>query len=215
MLFRSVARMQAAMQALGHSPDTVRILIVQLVRLMRGSEQVRMSKRTGQFVTMDELVEEVGRDAARFIFLTRRCDSPLDFDLELARAASDENPVYYVQYAHTRLCSVLREAAKVGLDAPAPGDDLDPLDLAEEVGVLKHLALYPEVVAGAARALEPHRLTAYLHELASRFHGYYTRHRIISDNPALTHARLSLVASCRVVIGNALGLLGVSAPERM
>ena len=210
-----VARMQAAMQALGHPPDTVRILIVQLVRLMRGNEQVRMSKRTGQFVTMDELVEEVGRDAARFIFLSRRCDSPLDFDLELAKAASDENPVYYVQYAHTRLCSVLREAAKARLAAPSPSDDLEPLDLPEEVEVMKQLTLYPELVTGAARALEPHRVTAYLHDLASRFHGYYARHRIISADAVVSRARLALVAACRVVVGNALGLLGVSAPDRM
>jgi len=210
-----VARMQAAMQALGHPPDALRILIVQLVRLMRGNEQIRMSKRTGQFVTMDELVGEVGRDAARFIFLTRRCDSPLDFDLEMAKAASDENPVYYVQYAHTRLCSVLREAAKAGFAAPSPEDELDPLDLPEEVGLIKQLALYPELVIGAAQALEPHRLTAYLHDLAARFHGYYNRHRIISTDTSLTGARLALVAACRVVIGNALNLLGVSAPERM
>jgi arginyl-tRNA synthetase len=174
-----------------------------------------MSKRTGQFVTMDELVGEVGRDAARFIFLTRRCDSPLDFDLEMAKAASDENPVYYVQYAHTRLCSVLREAAKADVAAPSPEDDLEPLDLPEEVGLIKQLALYPELVIGAAQALEPHRLTAYLHDLAARFHGYYNRHRIISTDTSLTGARLALVAACRVVIGNALNLLGVSAPERM
>jgi arginyl-tRNA synthetase len=210
-----VARMQAAMQALGHPPDALRILIVQLVRLMRGSEQIRMSKRTGQFVTMDELVGEVGRDAARFIFLTRRCDSPLDFDLELAKAASDENPVYYVQYAHTRLSSVLREAAKADFATPSPEDDLEPLDLPEEMGLIKQLALYPELVIGAAQALEPHRLTAYLHDLAARFHGYYNRHRIISTDTSLTGARLALVAACRIVIGNALGLLGVSAPERM
>ncbi|MBI4379691.1 MAG: arginine--tRNA ligase [candidate division NC10 bacterium] len=210
-----VARMQAAMQALGHPPDALRILIVQLVRLMRGNEQIRMSKRTGQFVTMDELVAEVGRDAARFIFLTRRCDSPLDFDLEMAKAASDENPVYYVQYAHTRLCSVLREAAKADVATPSPEDNLEPLNLPEEVGLIKQLALYPELVIGAAQALEPHRLTAYLHDLAARFHGYYNRHRIISTDTSLTGARLALVAACRVVIGNALNLLGVSAPERM
>jgi arginyl-tRNA synthetase len=210
-----VARMQAAMRALGHPPETLRILIVQLVRLMRGSEQVRMSKRTGQFVTMDELVGEVGRDAARLIFLTRRCDSPLDFDLELAKAASDENPVYYVQYAHTRLSSVLREAAKADFSPPSPDDDLEPLDLPEEVGLIKQLALYPELVIGAAQALEPHRLPAYLHDLAARFHGYYNRHRIISTDTSLTRARLALVAACRIVIGNALHLLGVSAPERM
>jgi arginyl-tRNA synthetase len=210
-----VARMQAAMQALGHPPDALRILIVQLVRLMRGNEQVRMSKRAGQFVTMEELVEEVGRDAARFIFLTRRCDSPLDFDLELAKSASDENPVYYVQYAHTRLCGILREAAKADIAAPSPEDDLDPLESPDEIGLIKQLALYPELVIGAAEALEPHRLTAYLHDLAARFHGYYTRHRIISADPDLTRVRLALVAAIRVVIGNALGLLGVSAPERM
>lgn len=210
-----VARMQAAMQAMGHPPDGLRILIVQLVRLMRGREQIRMSKRTGQFVTMDELVEEVGRDAARFIFLTRRCDSPLDFDLELAKSASDENPVYYVQYAHTRLSSVLREASKAGFLEPSSDDHLDPLDLPEEMELIKQLTFFSELVAGAAQALEPHRLTAYLHDLAARFHGYYTRHRIISADHALSRARLALVAASRLVIGNALGLLGVSAPERM
>jgi arginyl-tRNA synthetase len=182
---------------------------------MRGTEQVRMSKRSGQFVMMDELVEEVGRDAARFIFLTRRCDSHLDFDLELAKSASEENPVYYVQYAHTRLCSILRQAAKAQFPAPAPEDDLDPLDLQEEMALIKQLALYPELVIGAAQALEPHRLATYLHDLAAQFHGYYTRHRIISDDRNLTQARLALVAALRVVMSNALGLLGVSAPERM
>lgn len=209
-----VARMQAAMAALGHPPEALRILIVQLVRLMRGTEQVRMSKRTGQYVAMDELVEEVGRDAARYIFLTRRCDSQLDFDLELAKSASEENPVYYVQYAHTRLCGILREAAKAHL-VPSPEDDLEPLDLPEEIGLIKQLALYPELVIGAAQALEPHRLTTYLHDLAAQFHGYYTRHRIISADLDITRARLALVAALRVVMANALGLLGVSAPERM
>jgi arginyl-tRNA synthetase len=210
-----VPRMQAAMQALGHPPEALKILIVQLVRLMRGTEQVRMSKRTGQFVTMGELVEEVGRDAARFTFLTRRCDSQLDFDLELAKSASEDNPVYYVQYAHTRLCGILREAAKAQLPTPSPNDDLEPLGLLEEIGLIKQLALYPELVIGAAQALEPHRLTTYLHDLAARFHGYYTRHRIISADRNLTRARLALVATLRVVMANALGLLGVSAPERM
>ena len=210
-----IPRMRAAMAALGHPPEALRILIVQLVRLMRGTEQVRMSKRTGQYVTMDELVEEVGRDAARFTFLTRRCDSQLDFDLELAKSASEENPVYYVQYAHTRLCGILREAVKAHLPAPSAEDNLDPLDLQEEIGLIKQLALYPELVIGAAHALEPHRLTTYLHDLAAQFHGYYTRHRIISADRAVTHARLALVAALRVVMANALGLLGVSAPERM
>lgn len=210
-----VPRMQAAMQALGHPPGALKILIVQLVRLMRGTEPVRMSKRTGQFVTMGELVDEVGRDAARFTFLTRRCDSQLDFDLELAKSASEDNPVYYVQYAHTRLCGILREAAKAQLPAPSFEDDLERLDLPEEIGLIKQLALYPELVIGAAHALEPHRLTTYLHDLAARFHGYYARHRIISADTNLTRARLALVDALRVVMANALGLLGVSAPERM
>ncbi len=210
-----VPRMRAAMQALGHPPEALKILIVQLVRLMRGTEQVRMSKRAGQFVTMGELVDEVGRDAARYTFLTRRCDSQLDFDLELVKSASEENPVYYVQYAHTRLCGILREAAKAQLPAPSPDDDLERLDLPEEMALIKQLALYPELVIGAAQALEPHRLTTYLHDLAAQFHGYYARHRIISADTNLTRARLALVASLRVVMANALGLLGVSAPERM
>ncbi len=210
-----IPRMQAAMAALDHPPGALRILIVQLVRLMRGTEQVRMSKRAGQFVLMDELVEEVGRDAARFTFLTRRCDSHLDFDLELAKSASEDNPVYYVQYAHTRLCGILREATKVHLSAPSHEDDLTSLDLQEEIGLIKQLALYPELVIGAAQALEPHRLTTYLHDLAARFHGYYTRYRIISADQDITRARLALVAALRVVMANALSLLGVSSPERM
>ncbi|CBE68568.1 MAG: arginine--tRNA ligase [Candidatus Methylomirabilis oxygeniifera] len=210
-----VPRMQAAMQALGHPPGALKILIVQLVRLMRGTEQVRMSKRAGQFVTMGELVDEVGRDAARYTFLTRRCDSQLDFDLELVKSASEENPVYYVQYAHTRLCGILREATRAQLPVPSPEDNLDRLDLPEEIGLIKQLALYPELVIGAAQALEPHRLTTYLHDLAAQFHGYYARHRIISADTNLTRARLTLVAALRVVMANTLGLLGVSAPERM
>ncbi|PWB81603.1 MAG: hypothetical protein C3F08_01545 [Candidatus Methylomirabilota bacterium] len=207
--------MQAAMQALGHPPGALRILIVQLVRLMRGTEQVRMSKRAGQFVTMSDVVEEVGRDAARYTFLTRRCDSQLDFDLELVKSASEENPVYYVQYAHTRLCGILREAVKIQLPVPSTEDNLDALGLPEEIGLIKQLALYPELVIGAAQALEPHRLTTYLHDLAARFHGYYARHRIISADRDATCARLALVSAIRVVMANALALLGVSAPERM
>jgi len=210
-----VPRMQAAMQALGHPPGALRILIVQLVRLMRGTEQVRMSKRAGQFVTMSDVVEEVGRDAARYTFLTRRCDSQLDFDLELVKSASEENPVYYVQYAHTRLCGILREAVKIQLPVPSTEDNLDALGLPEEIGLIKQLALYPELVIGAAQALEPHRLTTYLHDLSARFHGYYARHRIISADRDATRARLALVSAIRVVMANALALLGVSAPERM
>ncbi len=214
-----IPRMRAAMQALGFPPESFTVLIIQLVRLMRGGEPVRMSKRAGQFVTLAELVSEVGVDAARYIFLTRRSDSPLDFDLEVAKAQSNENPVYYVQYAYARLSSVLREAKKENREAGGERGkeeaDLTLLTLPEERGLIKRLADYPQVVEGAARSFEPHRLTSYLHDLAADLHAYYNKHRILSEDSDRSRARLTLVKAMRTVIGNALGLLGVQAPERM
>ena len=208
-------RVQAAVQALGHPSEALQIILVQLVSLLRGGRPVAMSTRAGEFVTLREVMEEVGKDAARFIFLTRRADSPLDFDLEVAKAQSMENPVYYVQYAHARLTSVLREAEKVGLHPPYLDADLSQLDLPEELSLIKRLALYPELIAGAASAFEPHRITAYLQELAAQLHSYYNKHRIISPDRVLSRARLALAASIRTVLHNALAILGVSAPERM
>jgi arginyl-tRNA synthetase len=211
-----VGRMRAAMQALGHPPEAFEILIVQLVTLLRDGQPVRMSKRRGEFVLMEELLEEVGRDAARFTFLTRRHDSPLEFDLAVAARQSSDNPVYYVQYAHARIRSIARQAAEQGIVAPAgEGADLTALVEPEEQALVKRLLHYPEVVRGAARALEPHRVAFWLQELAGQFHPYYKTHRVIQDDRRLMLARLALCAAIGRVIANGLELLGVGAPETM
>jgi len=210
-----ISRMKAAIAALGYDPGTLTVLLVQIVRLLRGGQEVRMSKRTGDFISLQEVLEEVGPDACRYIFLTRRADSHLDFDLEVAKAQSMENPVYYVQYAHARCASILREAEKAGVPLPDPEAPVDRLALPEEIALLKQLALFPEVVEAAAAALEPHRLPAYLQALATEFHGYYTRHRVLSDDRELTADRLALVAALKQVVANTLTLLGVSSPDRM
>lgn len=208
-------RVKAAVLALGHPSGALQIILVQLVSLLRGGRPVAMSTRAGEFVTLQEVMEEVGKDAARFIFLTRRADSPLDFDLEVAKAQSPENPVYYVQYAHARFTSVLREAEKVGLHPPYLDADLSRLDLPEEFSLIKRLAWYPELIASAASSYEPHRITAYLQDLAAQLHSYYNKYRIISPDRVLSRARLALAAGIRTVLKNALAVLGVSAPERM
>ncbi len=209
-------RIRAAMQALGHSPERFDVMIVQLVTLLRDGQPVRMSKRRGEFVLMEELLEEVGRDAARFTFLTRRHDTPLEFDLAVATRQSADNPVFYVQYAHARVASLFRTAAEQGVTVPPWSEtDLTPLTLPEEQQLIKRLLQYPELVAGAARAREPHRVAYYLTELASIFHPYYKAHRIITADRALTVARLGLCAAVGQVVRNGLGLLGVSAPESM
>ena len=209
-------RMYAGVMALGKEREALRLLLVQLVNLLRKGQQVAMSTRAGEFVTLREVIAEVGRDAARFIFLTRRSDSPLDFDLELAKEKSADNPVYYVQYAHARISSITRlaEEQKLALDEKEKLD-LNRLNLPEELALIKQLSLYPEVVENSARFLEPHRIPYYLTQLASAFHSYYKHHRIIQDDLALAQARFNLVQAIRVVIRNGLGLLGVSAPEKM
>jgi arginyl-tRNA synthetase len=210
------ARMEAAVQALGYPKTRLRILIGQLVKLVRNGQPVPMSKRAGEFVTLREVVDEVGKDAALFFFLMRRLDSPMEFDLELAKRQSNENPVYYVQYAHARLCSVGRQAAEQGirLDDPKPVR-LDLLAEPEELKLMKRLDAYPRLIEESARALEPHRLTFYLLDLAGILHNYYFKHRIISANHDLTRARLLLIGAVRTVMANALEILGVTAPERM
>jgi arginyl-tRNA synthetase len=211
-----VPRMRAAMQALGHPPETFETMIIQLVTLLREGQPVRMSKRRGEFVLMEELLEEVGRDAARFTFLTRRHDSPLEFDLAVATRQSSDNPVYYVQYAHARIRSLHRQAAEQGITLPPWRDvDVAPLTEPEEQAIIKRLLDYPHVVAGAARALEPHRVAYWLGELAGMFHPYYKNHRVIQDDRRLTLARLALCTAVGQVIANGLALLGVSAPESM
>ena len=215
-----VPRMKAVLQALGHDPGALQVILLQMVRVLRAGQPVAMSKRSGQFVELREVVSEVGRDAARFLFLTRRSEAQLDFDIEVAKSQSMENPVYYVQYAHARACSMARKAEEAGIPALDASVDLARLVLPEELSLLKRLAVYPEMVAGAALACEPHRVTAYLQELAATFHGYFTRYkdseeRVISGDIALSRARLAMVAAVRQVVQNGLGLLGVAAPERM
>jgi arginyl-tRNA synthetase len=211
-----VGRMRVALQALGHPPEAYEALIVQLVTLLRDGQPVRMSKRRGEFVLMEELLEEVGRDAARFTFLTRRHDSPLDFDLAVAARQTADNPVYYVQYAHARICSIARQAAEQGLAIPA-WDDIDTsvLALPEEQNIIKRLLRFPEMASAAARAREPHRVAYWLQELAGLFHPYYRAHRILQADRALALGRYALCSAVGQVLANGLNLLGVSAPETM
>jgi arginyl-tRNA synthetase len=211
-----VPRLRAAMQALGHPPETFDVLIVQLVTLLRDGHPVRMSKRRGEFVLMEELLEEVGRDAARFTFLTRRHDSPLEFDLAVATRQSSDNPVFYVQYAHARVASLFKNAADQGVTVPRWAEvDFSPLTLDEEQALVKRLLQYPDLVAGAARAREPHRVAYFLSELAGLFHPYYKAHRVITPDRATTLARLGLCAAVGQVVAGGLELLGVSAPMSM
>ncbi|MFZ3065914.1 MAG: arginine--tRNA ligase [Nitrospirota bacterium] len=210
------ARVRAALKAFDYDERSLKIIFIQLVKLLRGGVPVAMGKREGEFVTLRQVMDEVGSDAARFFFLMRRSDSHLDFDLELAKKQSSENPVYYVQYAHARLCSVERQAEERGIKIPdADSVDFGRLKLPEERNMMKQLALYPITIEGAARALEPHRITFYLQNLAGLLHNYYFHHRIIIDDKPLTDTRLVLMKGVRQVIKNALGILGISAPEKM
>ena len=206
-----IPRLKAACEALGYDPKQLTILIVQLVTLYRKGEPVRMSTRAGEFVTLRELFEEVGVDATRFFFLLRRVESHLDFDLDLAKTRSDENPVYYLQYAHARISSILKFAhRKVN-----PKAEVDRLGASEEIELIKKLADYPAVLIQSAQALEPHRVVDYLRELAAQFHKFYALHRVVTEDEELTRARLLLADGIRIVIRNGLSALGVSAPETM
>ncbi|MDZ7266739.1 MAG: arginine--tRNA ligase [candidate division KSB1 bacterium] len=209
-----VARMKAALVALGYPAGSFEVRIIQQVNLLRGGELVKMSKRSGNLIEMRELIDEVGVDAARFFFLMRTLDSPMDFDLDLAKKQSDENPVYYVQYAHARVCNILAYAAEQGHPLRSDGD-LSRLREPEEIAVLRKLSEFPETVSKAARFLEPHRVTTFLQELAATFHHFYQNHRVVGTEADLTRARLQLVEGVRIVLANALRLLNVNAPERM
>ena len=210
-----VPRLQAAAQALGFQGH-LKVILVQLVSLLRQGQPVAMTTRGGTFVTLREVLDEVGKDAARFIFLSRRPDAQLEFDLDLAKQQSSENPVYYVQYAHARLASVFRQAAAQDIPVGEPDPSLFPrLSLPEELNLLKLLAGYPELVEAAARNLEPHRITYCLTELASQLHSYYYKHRFITEDLELTRARLGLVAGVKTVLAHGLQILGVEAPETM
>jgi arginyl-tRNA synthetase len=208
-----VARLRALVTALGGDPAGLRVLLVQLVNLTRGGEPVRMGKRAGEFVTLAEVLDEVGPDAARFFFLLRKADSQLEFDLELAKKQSTDNPVFYVQYAYARIASVLRQAEELGVK-PEASPDVAAIG-EPELEPLRVLVTFPDVVEMAARAYEPHRIVFYALELAAAFHRYYNRHRILGEDPALTQARLALVRSIQGVLRCALELAGVSVPERM
>jgi len=213
-----IDRMLAGVQAIGRTRDDLRVVLVQLVNLLRGGAPVAMSTRGGEFVTLREVVDEVGKDATRFIFLTRRTDSPLDFDLELAKAQSNDNPVFYVQYAHARLCSVFEVARDRGIQFDWESISLQTLHLLQvrqEFEIIKMLEEYPEIISECARSLEPHYIPYYLHELVSLFHSYYHDNRILSEDTELSKARLCLAKAIKEVIANALALLGVSAPQKM
>jgi arginyl-tRNA synthetase len=208
-----IPRMQAALTALGLPPGWLHVSLVQLVRVVRGSEEVKMSKRSGDFVTLRDLYEEVGVDAARYWFLMRREDSHLVFDIELAKSQTDENPVYYVQMAHARLCGIARNAAAAG--AVVTGVPEVAAFTSDDLALLKSLAHFPDLVRRAAEEHEPHRITTYLEELARMVHAWYHKSRVLGDDAALQNARLQLVGGARQVFANALTLLGISAPERM
>ncbi len=212
-----VARMKGAMTALGYDQGSLDVILMQLVRLYRGGHIVRMSKRTGTTVSLDELIEEVGRDAARFSFVMRNPDSHLDFDLELAKEQSLDNPVYYVQYAHARICSIFRQAQASQIAWPVPAEDIDPavLNLDEEVAILRKIADFPVEIELAAKSLAPHRIARYASDLASLFHSYYNHYRVLQDDQALQLARLQLMQAIQIVIANALTIIGVTAPQRM
>lgn len=238
-----IPRMEAVVQAYGYPKDRLRVVLVQMVNLLRGGTKVEMSKRAGEFITMREVMDEVGADAAKFFFLMRRSDTHLDFDLELAKQQSAENPVYYVQYAHARVASLFRVAGERGIPVPEPSRaDLTVLTDPDEFALIRKLSAYPSVLEAGAAALEPHRLTFYLQELAGLLHMFYFRHRILPPaadvderdaerfvkdadaepvrkrdqvTPALTAARLVLMREVRTVIKNGLGILGITAPERM
>lgn len=211
-----IPRMKAMLAGLGHAPEDLEVLLIQMVNLLRDGEPFVMGKRSGNFITLREVIDEVGKDACRFFFLMRRCDSQLDFDLELAKQQSSDNPVYYVQYAHARVCSINRNAADAGVEVPAVGEaDLSKLVLKEELALAKHLGRFPEALAGAALNYEPHRIIFYLQEVAAQFHSYYNRQHVLVEDVETAQARLYLVNAVRTVLKNALQLLGMSAPEKM
>ena len=211
-----IARTKAAVAALGCDPNNLDIVIYQAVRLFSGGEIVMMSKRAGDVILLSELVDEVGKDAARFFFLMRSADSTLDFDLELAKSQSSENPVFYVQYAHARICSILRKAEESGIKIPSANDaDLSVIAHAAEIDLIKKLSELPDLVVELGQSYEVHRMTRYAQDLAAIFHGFYTECRVVSEDEKLTSARLALVDGTRTVLANTLHLLGLSAPEKM
>ncbi|MEK3783298.1 arginine--tRNA ligase [Paenibacillus sp. FSL R5-0810] len=211
-----IPRMKAAMEALGNDPEKLTVLIAQMVSLFQNGEKVKMSKRTGKAVTMEDLMDEVGVDAIRYFFTMRSMDSHLDFDMDLAVSTSNENPVFYVQYAHARICSVFRQAEEQGIALlPLSEVDLGVLTAEHEYDILRKIGELPQEVSVAAENYAPHRIIRYVYELASLFHSYYKAQRVITEDAEQTQARLALLGAVRTVIANVLRLVGVSAPERM
>ena len=208
-----VSRMKAVISAFGIAPERLQVIISQMVTLRRGSELVRISKRSGDIITLREVVDEVGTDACRFFFLSRSADSQMDFDLELAKKQSADNPVYYVQYAHARIASILRLAQERGIEFEA--GDVSRLTTEPELSLIRKMLLLPEIIEMVAATLEPHHLIYYAQDLASVFHGFYTQCRVVSDDKALSKARLKLVAAARLVLAKTLNLMGMAAPEKM
>ncbi len=211
-----VPRMEAVLEAMGYDKKIFKILLVQFVSLLRAGEKVSMSTRSGEFETLADVVSEVGVDAARYFFLMRSSDTHLDFDLELAKKETPDNPVFYIQYAHARICSIFRSAEEKGVTCNKSAEvDLSPLNEEEEFAIIQAILAFPEIVEKSARALEVHRISHYLLDLVSRFHGYYSRHRVISDDKSLTQARLFLLDALRTTIRNGFELMGISSPEKM
>jgi arginyl-tRNA synthetase len=211
-----IGRMRAAIEACGHARNQFDVILVQLVNLLRGGEPVAMSTRAGEFETLKSVIDEVGPDAARFIFLTRHYESALDFDLELAKQKTNDNPVYYVQYVHARISSILRKGSGEGTEKINWDDEAAAmLQAPAEIDLIKAMARYPEVVRSSAETLEPHRITFYLMSLSSTFHTYYNKHRVLVDDDLLRRGRLILILAVQKVIRNGLTVLGVSAPEKM
>lgn len=209
-----VARMKAAIGALGYDPNQLEILLLQMVSLYRNGEMVKLSKRTGNTITLKELIEEVGVDAARFFFVMRSIDSQLDFDMGLATEESNDNPVYYIQYAHARICSIFRQLKDANI-VVKDNPDLQVLTDATEVDLIKKLGDYPEMLAGAAEDRAVHRVATYIHELAGLFHSFYNQCRILGVDEDVQQARIALITAVRHVVEHALNILGVSAPEHM
>jgi arginyl-tRNA synthetase len=211
-----ISRVKAAVAALGYDPESLEVLILQMVNLYQHGELVKMSKRTGQGVTLSELIEEVGRDAARFFFIMRSTDSQLDFDLDLAKSRTNENPVFYIQYAHARIASIFRQAEEAGLPVPAPGEaPLAALASEWEIDLIKKLGEFPDEVSSAARERAPHHIARYAHEVAALFHSFYNQCRVIGAPPDVQAARLVLVTAVQNTLKAALAILGVDAPDKM
>jgi arginyl-tRNA synthetase len=204
----------AGVRALGHDTDRIEVVIYQFVTLVRGGEPVKMSTRKANYVTLDDLMDEVGEDVTRFFFLMRSPNTHLEFDLDLARESSEKNPVFYLQYAHARISSILRKAEEVGFGFD-PEADLSLLDHETEVALVKELLGFPEAIVRAAEAREPHRVAVYLRDVAVAFTQFYGASRIIGQPPDIASARMALALAVRIVLRNGLAVLGISAPDRM